>query len=141
MLGKDFRGERVVGGHGRCRKTVVVVGQVVDVDAQCRKLGATASEERDSSSEPFRKFTGRLSGEGQPENFLRPNPPGRDEPQRAQRHGFCLATSGARENKVDALGAHVNDVGLFWNGFEPESEEFVQHAGIEIIHQSSPPGF
>ena len=141
MLGKDFRGKSVVGGHGRRGKTVVVVGKVVDVDAQRRELGATVSEERDPSSEPFRQFAGRLSGESQTEDFLRPNPVRCDEPQRTQRHGFRFATSSAREDQVNTLGAHVDDVGLLGNGFEPESEEVVQHAGIEIIHQSSPRRF
>ncbi|CAB4533598.1 unannotated protein [freshwater metagenome] len=80
MFGKYLGCERVVGGHGRCRKSVVVVDKVVDVDAQCRELCATMTKERDASSEPFSEFAGGFSCEGQPEDFFRSNPVGRNEP-------------------------------------------------------------
>ena len=125
MLGKYLGCESVVGGNGRCGKSVVVVDKVIDVDAECRELCAPVTEERDTSSEPFREFAGSLSCERQSEDFFRSNPVSRDEPQRTQRHRFCFSTAGACEYEVDSFRAHVNNVGLFGNRFESESEEFV----------------
>ena len=141
MFGEDFGREGVVGRHGWSGEPVVVVREVVDGDSQFSELRTIRPNERNALAKTFGQFASRFSSEGESQNLLGSHALGCDEPQRPKGHRFGLAASGTGEDKMHSVFAEVNDVRLFLNRREGQSEDFFEVGGGDVSHGSSLPGF